>query len=97
METIKKIANILFLFVLSGTLPKFVANILTEGGGETLITNVLTLLIDAFLIKCCFYWLDTKNKEKKLFDPTLPTQTNQLTPFFVGILIGIQTTIRYYQ
>jgi len=97
MEFVKKIIIMLFLFLLSATGIKFLAFIFLEGGGETRITNILSFLFVMFLVKCCFYWLDTKNSNKELFTLTLPTQTNQLTPFITGVLMGIQITIRYFQ
>jgi hypothetical protein len=100
MKLIYKVLSVFFLFIFSGVLPKLIADLFATGvksGFEALITNMISVAIAAVIIKYCLFVLETKNENKRLWELQLPTQTNQLTPLLLGLILGIQNAVRYYQ
>ena len=93
MLFLRNTCSIFFLFIFSVLFPtfllKFLAYIVRQFPNETSITYLLTLLFNIFSIKLFFYFLDSKNKDKRWLDFTIPTQFNQLIPFALGLALGI--------
>jgi len=93
MLFLRNTLSIIFLFLVSGIFPAFLLKFLVHAVksplSETAVTHFLTLLLIIFILKLLFYFLDSKNKNKKWLDYTVPTQLNQLIPFALGVAYGI--------
>ena len=91
----------LLLFLLAGSFPKFIVifaeSLLRLTSVEDIGANFLTIVIDCFLVICCFRWLERSKEGKFSFNLKIPTQANQLTPFIMGLVLGINNVARYFK
>ena len=105
MEAIKKTIAITIIFLASCTaFPKMFIEVFMKDGSanpgrslEEIITNLLTLFFTLIILNSALRSIDKSDPKPGLLQFKFPTQTIQQTPLAVGCILGLITTMKYYQ